>query len=77
MIRIAVTGAKGQVATAPSRPARGQRSARVKRIATADSHARTATGQLAPENEKLRIAYGVALPCWQTSLAACCARLVQ
>lgn len=58
--------------------ARGRRLTHVKRIATADYPTparRPANSRL--ENEKLRIAYGVALPRWQTSLAACCAGLVQ
>ena len=57
--------------------ARGRRLTRVRRIASAEyptpAH-RPANSRL--DNEKLRRAYGVALPDWRASLAACCARLI-
>jgi dTDP-4-dehydrorhamnose reductase len=58
--------------------ARGRRLTRVRRITTADYPTparRPANSRL--DNEKLRLAYGVALPPWRVSLAACCARLIQ
>ncbi len=57
--------------------ARGRRSTRVKRIATGDYPTparRPANSRL--DNEKLRRVYGVALPDWRESVAACCARLI-
>ena len=58
--------------------ARGRRLTRVKRIATADYPTparRPANSRL--DNEKLRRVYGLALPDWRVSLAACCARLIR
>ncbi len=52
--------------------------ARFRRLTTADYPTparRPANSRL--DNEKLRLAYGVALPPWRVSLAACCARLIQ
>ena len=88
MMRVAVMGAKGQAATALveqagpefeiltlSRPAF---SLEDRDSATADyptAARRPANSRL--DNEKLRLAYGVALPPWRVSLAACCARLIQ
>ena len=57
--------------------ARGRRPTRVKRITTADYPTparRPANSRL--DNEKLRRAYGLELPEWRGSLAACCARLI-
>ena len=57
--------------------ARGRRLTRVKRITTADYPAparRPANSRL--DTAKLARAYGVALPDWRVSLAACCARLI-
>ena len=57
--------------------ARGRRSTRVKRITTADYPTparRPANSRL--DNEKLRRVYGLELPDWRRSLAACCARLI-
>ena len=57
--------------------ARGRRFTRVKRIATADYPTparRPANSRL--DNEKLRRVYGLALPDWRESVAACCARLI-
>ncbi len=57
--------------------ARGRRLTRVKRITTADYPAparRPANSRL--DNAKLRRVYGLALPDWRVSLAACCARLI-
>jgi dTDP-4-dehydrorhamnose reductase len=57
--------------------ARGRRQTRVKRIATADYPTparRPANSRL--DNEKLARVYGVKLPDWRPSLAACCARLL-
>ena len=57
--------------------ARGRRSTRVKRITTADYPTparRPANSRL--DNERLRRAYGLELPDWRTSLAACCGRLI-
>ncbi len=57
--------------------ARGRRPTRVKRITTADYPTparRPANSRL--DNEKLRRAYGLELPDWRTSLAACCGRLI-
>jgi dTDP-4-dehydrorhamnose reductase len=57
--------------------ARGRRLTRVKRIATADyptAARRPANSRL--DNEKLRRVYGLTLPEWRASLAACCARLI-
>jgi len=57
--------------------ARGRRLTRVKRITTADYPTparRPANSRL--DNEKLRRVYGLVLPDWRTSLAACCARLI-
>jgi dTDP-4-dehydrorhamnose reductase len=57
--------------------ARGRRSTLVKRITTADYPTparRPANSRL--DNEKLRRVYGLELPDWRTSLAACCARLL-
>ena len=57
--------------------ARGRRATRVKRIATAHYPTparRPANSRL--DNEKLRRLYGLELPDWRTSLAACCARLI-
>ena len=56
---------------------RGRPLTRVKRIATADYPTpaqRPANSRL--DNDKLRRVYGLALPDWRTSLAACCARLI-
>ena len=56
---------------------RGRRVTRVKPIATADYPTparRPANSRL--DNEKLRRLYGVELPDWRTSLAACCDRLL-
>jgi dTDP-4-dehydrorhamnose reductase len=57
--------------------ARGRRLTRVKRITTADYPSparRPANSRL--DNEKLRRVYGLSLPDWRASLAACCARLI-
>jgi dTDP-4-dehydrorhamnose reductase len=57
--------------------ARGRRLTRVKRITTADYPTparRPANSRL--DNAKLRRVYGLALPDWRESLAACCARLI-
>ena len=57
--------------------ARGRRLTRVKRITTAEyltPARRPANSRL--DNEKLRRVYGLSLPDWRTSLAACCARLI-
>jgi dTDP-4-dehydrorhamnose reductase len=57
--------------------ARGRRLTRVKRIATADYPTparRPANSRL--DNEKLSRVYGLTLPEWRGSLAACCARLI-
>ena len=57
--------------------ARGRRSTRVKRIATADYPTparRPANSRL--DNEKLTRVYGLRLPDWRQSVAACCARLL-
>jgi dTDP-4-dehydrorhamnose reductase len=57
--------------------ARGRRLTRVKRITTADyptSARRPANSRL--DNEKLRRVYGLELPDWRKSLAACCVRLI-
>ncbi len=57
--------------------ARGRRLTRVKRITTADYPTparRPANSRL--DNAKLRRVYGVALPDWRSSVAACCARLI-
>ncbi len=57
--------------------ARGRRLTRVKRITTADYPTparRPANSRLA--NEKLRRVYGLELPDWRKSLAACCLRLI-
>ncbi len=57
--------------------ARGRRLTRVRRISSAEyptSACRPANSRL--DNEKLRLAYGVVLPDWRVSLAACCARLI-
>ena len=57
--------------------ARGRRPTRVRRIAAADYPTparRPANSRL--DNEKLRRAYGLALPDWRVALAACCARLI-
>jgi len=57
--------------------ARGRRPTRVKRITTADYPTparRPANSRL--DNEKLRRIYGLKLPDWRKSLAACCARLI-
>ena len=57
--------------------ARGRRLTRVKRISTADYPTparRPANSRL--DNEKLRRVYGLRLPEWRASLAACCARLI-
>jgi dTDP-4-dehydrorhamnose reductase len=57
--------------------ARGRRLTRVKRIATSDYPTparRPANSRL--DNEKLRRVYGLVLPDWRVSLAACCARLI-
>ena len=64
-------------ATFAEAAARGRRLTRVNRIATADyptAAARPANSRL--DNAKLRRVYGLALPDWRTSLAACCARLI-
>ena len=55
----------------------GRRATRVKRIATADypTPARRPANSCL-DNEKLRRVYGLGLPDWRPSLAACCARLV-
>ena len=56
--------------------ARGRRLTRVKRITTADYPTparRPANSRL--DNAKLRRVYGLALPDWRASVAACCARL--
>ena len=56
--------------------ARGRRVTRVKRIATSDYPTparRPANSRL--DNEKLRRVYGLGLPEWRKSVAACCARL--
>jgi dTDP-4-dehydrorhamnose reductase len=57
--------------------ARGRRLTRVRRITTAEyttpAH-RPANSRL--DNAKFTRVYGLALPNWRTSLAACCARLV-
>ena len=58
--------------------ARGRRSTRVKRIATADYPTparRPANSRL--DNEKLARVYGLSLPDWRHSVAACCARLAR
>ena len=57
--------------------ARGRRATRVKRIATADYPTparRPANSRL--DNEKLGRVYGLRLPEWRQSVAACCARLL-
>ena len=57
--------------------ARGRRLTRVKRIATADYPTparRPANSRL--DNEKLARVYGLSLPDWRGSVAACCARLL-
>jgi dTDP-4-dehydrorhamnose reductase len=57
--------------------ARGRRLTRVKRITTADYPTparRPANSRL--DNEKLRRVYGLELPDWRNSLAACCVRLI-
>ncbi len=57
--------------------ARGRRRTRVRRIATADYPTparRPANSRL--DNEKLRRVYGLGLPHWRASVAACCARLI-
>ncbi len=57
--------------------ARGRRLTRVKRITTAEyptAARRPANSRL--DNTKLARTYGVALPDWRGSLAACCARLI-
>src|SRR5271166_2687908 len=57
--------------------ARGRRLTRVRRISSAEYPTparRPANSRL--DNEKLRLAYGVVLPDWRASLAACCARLI-
>jgi dTDP-4-dehydrorhamnose reductase len=57
--------------------ARGRRPTRVKRITTADYPTparRPANSSL--DNDKLRRTYGLELPDWRKSLAACCARLI-
>ncbi len=56
---------------------RGRGPTRVRRIATADYPTparRPANSRL--DNEKLRRVYGLGLPDWRESLAACCARLI-
>ena len=56
---------------------RGRRLTRVKRIATADYPTparRPANSRL--DNAKLLRVYGLALPDWRASVAACCARLI-
>ncbi|WP_113888934.1 dTDP-4-dehydrorhamnose reductase [Roseiarcus fermentans] len=56
---------------------RGRRATRVRRITTADyptAARRPANSRL--DCGKLRRAYGLALPDWRPSLAACCARLL-
>jgi dTDP-4-dehydrorhamnose reductase len=58
--------------------ARGRRPTLVKRIATADYPTpaeRPANSRL--DNAKLRRVYGLELPDWRKSLAACCARLIR
>lgn len=57
--------------------ARGRRLTRVRRISSAEYPTparRPANSRL--DSEKLRLAYGVVLPDWRVSLAACCARLI-
>ena len=57
--------------------ARGRRQTRVKRIATADYPTparRPLNSRL--DNEKLARVYGLSLPDWRGSVAACCARLL-
>ena len=57
--------------------ARGRRATRVKRIVTADYPTparRPANSRL--DNEKLARVYGLSLPDWRGSVAACCARLL-
>ncbi|MGA7198253.1 dTDP-4-dehydrorhamnose reductase [Roseiarcus sp.] len=57
--------------------ARGRRLTHVKRIATADYPTparRPANSRL--DNAKLRRVYGLALPDWRGSVAACCAQLI-
>jgi dTDP-4-dehydrorhamnose reductase len=57
--------------------ARGRRLTHVKRIATADyptTARRPANSRL--DNAKLRRVYGLALPDWRGSVAACCAQLI-
>ena len=57
--------------------ARGRRLTRVKRIATADyptAARRPVNSRL--DNGKLSRVYGLTLPAWRASLAACCARLI-
>jgi dTDP-4-dehydrorhamnose reductase len=57
--------------------ARGRRLTRVKRIATADYPTparRPANSRL--DNARLLRIYGLALPDWRASVAACCARLI-
>jgi len=57
--------------------ARGRRSTKVKRIATADYPTparRPANSRL--DNEKLARVYGVRLPEWRRSVAVCCGRLL-
>jgi dTDP-4-dehydrorhamnose reductase len=57
--------------------ARGRRATRVKRIATADYPTparRPSNSRL--DNEKLARVYGLSLPDWRRSVAACCARLL-
>jgi dTDP-4-dehydrorhamnose reductase len=57
--------------------ARGRRLTRVRRISSAEypTPARRPANSR-PDNEKLRRAYGLELPNWRASLAACCARLI-
>ena len=58
--------------------ARGQRLTRVMRISSAEYPTparRPANSRL--DNEKLRSVYGLELPPWRISLAACCARLIR
>jgi dTDP-4-dehydrorhamnose reductase len=57
--------------------ARGRRLTRVRHISSAEYSTparRPADSRL--DNEKLRLRYGVVLPDWRVSLAACCARLI-
>lgn len=57
--------------------ARGRGLTRVKRITTADypTRARRPSNSRL-DNEKLRRVYGLELPDWRKSLAACCVRLI-